>query len=253
MSLGIAARTAGLTVAGVLGRGDIGESAARLDAPALGWDRSLPPSDLVLLAVRDDAISEVCDRVAPWTEAPLVHLSGLATLDVLSGAQWGRGSFHPLQTLPTPEAGAGQLRGAGVAIAADREEALRLLRAFADELGMVPFAVAEEHRAIYHAAAAASANFVVTSLAIAHRLYEAAGVDPAVAERLTRAVVANVYAMGPAAALTGPIARGDVGTVEAHLSAVKEAAPDVLPGFRSLVAETARLAGTTALFEELAL
>lgn len=250
MSIALAATEAGLSVVGILGRGDVTARAARVMADVVAWDEPLPDADLVVLAVRDDAIREVCERVAPQTTAPVVHLSGMATLDTLAAARGPRGSFHPLQTLPTPDAGAAQLRGAGVAIAATTDELASTLRRLAASLEMVPFEVPEERRALYHAAAAASANFVVTALVVAHRLYEAAGIDPAVAARLTETVVANSYALGPAESLTGPIARGDVGTVRAHLAAIAESAPDVLESFRALAAETARVAGTSALFQD---
>lgn len=249
MSLALAAHAAGAHVVGLLGRGDISHLARQVEAQALAWDEPFPPADLVLLAVRDDAIASVGQRVATLAVGPIVHMSGVATLDVLPGEK--RGSFHPLQTLPDPTAGSQRLAGAAVAIAGSDSTVRDRLHELADLLQMRPFVVDDDKRPLYHAAAAAASNFVVTSLAMADRLFEAAGVDPSHARPLTDAVVSNVYRLGPLQALTGPVARGDLATVEAHLTSIAAEAPELLPGFRAMVAETARLAGTAETFEAL--
>lgn len=248
MSVARAAHAAGAVIVGLLGRGDLAPLAEQVGTRAFGWDEELPAVDLVLLAVRDDAIGEVAGRLGPQPGVPVVHMSGVAGLDVLTGDL--RGSFHPLQTLPDPITGAERLAGAAVAIAASNTEVEARLIELAGLLRMRPFTVAEDKRALYHAAAAAASNFVVASLAVAHRLFVEAGVDPEYAQPLTEAVVSNVYRIGPDRALTGPVARGDVETVKAHFAAISASAPDVLEGYRALVVETARLAGTSALFEE---
>lgn len=249
MSLALAAHAAEIEVVGLLGRGDVRDLAAQVDAAALTWGQPLPESDLVTLAVRDDAIAEVAASMAPSGDVPIVHMSGVAPLDILPGSR--RGSFHPLQTLPDPIIGSRRLAGASVAIAGSDSIVLERLQQLAGLLGMRPFLVDEAMRPLYHAAAAAASNFVVTALAMAHRMFGAAGVDPAHAQPLTEAVVANVYELGPEAALTGPIARGDVGTVEAHLASISVHAPELLDGFRAMISETARLAGTSQLFQEI--
>ena len=248
MSVGLAARAAGVDIVGVLGRTDVESAAARLNAQALSWEEAFPPADLVIVAVRDDAIGSVASMVALQTAAPLIHLSGKAGLDELGEGE--RGSFHPLQTLPSPEAGWRRLAGAGAAISASSAAVDELLWSLAERLGMQPFRVPDEARALYHAAAAASANFVVTVLDLAHRLFRAAGVDPGVARQLTDAVVANTYELGPNEALTGPVARGDVGTVAAQRAAVAEVGPEAAAAFDLLVGLTARLAGTSDLFQD---
>ncbi len=249
MSVALAAHSAGGEVVGMLGRRRIDDLAEQVEASVLSWDDRFPGADLVLVAVRDDAIAEVAERIGDKTEDPIVHMSGVAGLDVLSSAR--RGSFHPLQTLPDPATGADRLAGAGVAVAGSDPRVVASLYELAELLGMHPFSVDEQHRALYHAAAAAASNFVVTALAIAHRLFREAGVDPSHAEPLTVAVVDNVHRLGVAQALTGPVARGDVATVAAHLAAIAAAVPEQLDGYRAMVSETARVAGTSALFEDM--
>lgn len=248
MSVARAAHAAGADIVGLLGRRQVEELASQVGGRAFGWDEELPSVDLVILAVRDDVIEQVSQRVKRRPDDPIVHMSGVAGLDVLSG--WQRGSFHPLQTLPDSFVGAERLSGAAVAVAGSTAVVEDRLLELAALLGMHPFTVNEDKRALYHAAAAAASNFVVTSLAMAHRLFIAAGVDPAYSQPLTDAVVGNVHRLGPEAALTGPVARGDVATVQAHLAAIADSVPEVLDGFRAMVAETARIAGTSALFED---
>ncbi len=246
----------GHTVVGVLARrAEAAREAADLfEADVLTWDGSMPAADLLLIAVRDDAIGEVAGRLAPLASAAggAVHLSGLTPVAALQplAATMPTGSFHPLQTLPDGEAGAARLAGAWVGITSEDAVFADRLFALAHGAGMHPFELDDECRAVYHAAAAAAANYTLTTLAMAERLFAAAGVPFAAAEPLVRAVIDNGFSMGPAAALTGPIARGDVGTVRAQLVAVAEASPELAEDFRTLGRATARLAGTGESMEE---
>ena len=101
----------------------------------------------------------------------------------------------------------------------------------------------DEDKPLYHAAAAAAANFPLAALGIAARLFEAAGVPFSAAEPLVRAVVDNAFSLGPDAALTGPIARGDLGTVAVQVAAVERSAAELAPAFRDMSRATAVVAG----------
>ncbi len=253
MSLGLAMRRAGHEIVGVLARraDDAGAAAAKLDAAALEWDEPLPACDLLVIAVRDDAIEDVARRLAPHGGAAdaAVHLSGLAPLSRLAPLGARRtGSFHPLQTLPTPEAGAERLAGAWIAVTAADGGLRDRLNRLAASLGAHPFDLDDAAKPLYHAAAAAAANYPLGALAMAEALFAAAGVPFSAARPLVEAVVANAFDLGPAAALTGPIARGDVGTVAAQLDAVRAAAPEWAGGFAELGREVARQAGREAEF-----
>jgi predicted short-subunit dehydrogenase-like oxidoreductase (DUF2520 family) len=137
-----------------------------------------------------------------------------------------------------------RLSGSWVAITTDDDLLGDRLFALAASLGCHPFELADENKPLYHAAAAAAANFSLTALAMSRRLFAAAGVDFAAVGPLIDAVVANAVAMGPEAALTGPVARGDVGTIRAQVAAVREAAPDLAEHFIAMVRATAAIAGT---------
>ena len=249
-SLALAAIAADHRVVGVLARDpDRAQAAAgRLGAVVLDWDADLPKADLLIIAVRDDAIAEVVDRLAgkAGAVAAAVHVSGLKPVGVLrSLGTLPVGSFHPLQTLPTPGAGAGRLAGAWIGVTTDDDLFADRLFAFAASIGAHPFELADDVKPLYHAAAAAASNYPLAALAMARRLFEAAGLDFEIAGPLVEAVTANAIAMGPEAALTGPVARGDVGTVRAQMAAVRAAAPDLAEDFAAMAMAAARVAGTT--------
>jgi predicted short-subunit dehydrogenase-like oxidoreductase (DUF2520 family) len=252
-SLAIRVRACGHAIVGVLARHDAGIAAAELGAEPLGWNEDLPTADLLVIAVRDDAIAEVADRLAPFSGEvdAAVHLSGLSPIGVLEPLGSAIGSFHPLQTLPTPEVGAARLEGAWIAITTDDQVLADRLATLAESIGSRPFVLADESKGVYHAAAAAAANFPLGALSMSRRLFEAAGVPFEAAAPLVEAVVGNAFSMGPEAALTGPIARGDVGTVAAQLEAVAAAAPDLVEDFKAYGRAVAGVAGRSREFEEL--
>jgi len=111
---------------------------------------------------------------------------------------------------------------------------------------MEPFEIDDSARAAYHAAASIASNFVVTLEWMAERVAAAAGIEPSDARRmlapLVRQTVENWADLGPQAALTGPVARGDEVTVARQRKAISEAAPDLLPLFDALVDQTRAVA-----------
>ena len=240
-ALGLAAETAGHELVGVLSR----TPSQRWES--LEWDRPLPEADVVLIAVRDEAIAEVAERIAPYVAdiGVVAHLSGFTPVLVLHDIQergTAVGGFHPLQSLPDPETGARALAGSYVGIDGD-PLAVDVLTHLASSLGMEPFRLDDTARPAYHAAAAAAANFVVTSLAVSADLFESAHIDPKVSRPLVERAVANVFDRGPAASLTGPIARGDIETVIGHLEAAHEVSSHVGRQFRLIAEATAIRAG----------
>jgi predicted short-subunit dehydrogenase-like oxidoreductase (DUF2520 family) len=241
-SLALASASAGHRVVGVLAR------RSQSFGPALPWDEPLPASDLVLVAVSDAAIGPVAARIAQlWSaSAPAVHLSGFVSVDELgpiAATGVAVGCFHPLQTLPDAERGAAALGGAWAAVTTEDGWLGALLTDYATSLGMRSFALADTDKGVYHAAAAAGANYVVEALAVAADLLAAAGVDLEVMEPLTRRVVENVFSIGPTAALTGPIARGDLATVAGQMAAADAVDPGLGRQFRLLATATAERVG----------
>jgi len=254
MSLAIAAAAAEHEVVAIVGRSfDSAERGAGIvGARPLTINDPIPESDLMLVATRDAAIEPVAARLAR-NRVPVpaaVHLSGLtpvAALDPLAEQGIEIGSFHPLQTLPTPEAGSARLAGSFIAITAG-PGLQDTLEAFADSLGATPFSLDDDAKPLYHAAAAAAANFPLAAFAMAADLFREAGVSWDVARPLVEAVVANAFELGPRAALTGPVARGDAGTVAAQLEAVASASPEWQVAFARFVELLALLTGRSDQF-----
>ena len=254
-SLAVAADAAGHEIVGVLARREDDQHVARrLGLVARPIGAAIPEADLMVVAVRDDAIGAVARALAGgaiparWA----VHLSGLAAvgvLDPLREAGLDTGAFHPLQTFPDWRTGSATLRGAYVGITADGELA-GVLERLACSLGCRPFRIPDAVKPVYHAAAAASANYVIAALGLAEVLFGEAGVEPGAARPLVEQVVANAFDLGAGAALTGPVARGDTGTVRRQAEAVDLHAPELSETFRAFARATAAMAGTADLMED---
>jgi len=187
-----------------------------------------PAAELVVLCVPDQAIGEVAMRVpiGPW----VAHVSGATRLTALD-PHTRRFSVHPLQTL-TRERGAEQLDEAWGATSGETDEALARARWFAEALGLRPFEVADADRTLYHAAAVIGGNFLVTLHDVATRLLGQVGAPAEAIEPLMRRTIENRFDR------TGPIARGDWATVEAHLAVLAERAPELVPLYRALAEAT---------------
>ncbi|HYU15612.1 MAG TPA: DUF2520 domain-containing protein [Candidatus Acidoferrum sp.] len=201
-------------------------------------------AEVALLCVPDGAISEACETLAPAIP-PLRfvgHVSGATSLDALAGAR-ERGaevfSLHPLQTIPDPDT---DLTGAPCAIAGTTPDAEALAERLTAGLSMRPFRVPEEARAAYHAAASIASNLLVALEESAASLLEEAGIQDGreLLAPLVLRTAANWAERGPRA-LTGPVARGDMDTVERHLAALRETAPELIPLYEALAARAREL------------
>jgi predicted short-subunit dehydrogenase-like oxidoreductase (DUF2520 family) len=214
----------------VIGAGRVGSAmAARLRER--GLDLSTDDPELVLLCVPDRAIAEVAQQTAvgPW----IAHVSGATPLAALDPHR-RRFGLHPLQTF-TRDRGAEQLDGAFAAVTAETDEAHRLGNWLARTLGLEPFALADDKRAAYHAGAAIASNYLVTLRRAAGSLLEAAGAPPEALDPLMRRTIENGFE------LTGPIARGDWETVDAHLAAIRAERPQLGPMYVALAETTKAL------------
>jgi predicted short-subunit dehydrogenase-like oxidoreductase (DUF2520 family) len=187
-------------------------------------------AEVVILAVPDDAITALAGELAGEgsvvPDAAVLHLSGLldrGALAPLAATGAGLGSFHPLQAIADPADAPARFAGAYAGIEGD-ERALAGADRLARSLGMMPVRLSGAAKPAYHAGAVMAANYTVALAGVAERLALEAGVPSESAARiylpLVRGAAANLE-RGPAAALTGPIRRGDVRTVEAHLAALR--------------------------------
>ena len=187
-------------------------------------------------------------RMNPPAELAVVHLSGALGLDALIALEGNpRGSFHPLQSFPTPR-GPEAFRGITVAVDATTPTLTRQLRRLARAIGAKPKHVGEQSRVVYHAAAVYASNFVDVVVAEAVRLLEQTGWSDEEATRalmpLVEGAVANIRRRGVVGALTGPIRRGDAETVRRHLAALRDLDP---PTRRPTAADLPGKRGGTSL------
>lgn len=184
----------------------------------------------IVLAVPDDAILEVAAELAALgrvEESQIVlHLSGLRdarALRPLERTGAALGSLHPLQTISDPDTAPARWRGAVAAIEGDPRAAIEGER-IARLLGLEPVRIPAESKSAYHAGAVFASNYVVALAAIAARLAQGAGVPAELAGRmylpLFLGAAENLMRQPPPAALTGPVRRGDLETVRAHLEAM---------------------------------
>ena len=190
--------------------------------------------DLVLIATPDSAVAEVSAAIEPAATAAVAHLAGSLGLGAVD-THPRPAALHPLVALPDAAVGARRLLAGGwFAVAGDP-----IVRQVVADLGGRAFEVADADRSAYHAAAVVASNHLVALLGQAERIASAAGVPFAAFMDLVRATVANVDELGPAAALTGPAARGDTETVRRHLEAI---GPDERAAYEALSQQARRLA-----------
>lgn len=238
-ALGVLLRRAGHRVTAVSGRAATRARAALHlpEVPFLELEDAAAAGQVVLIGVPDDLIESVVRRIAEsggfWPGQWVAHLSGATPLAVLDAAREAGGrrlSIHPLQSVPDVPAALARIPGSTVAITADDEEGFALGERLAGDLGGEPFRLADESRAVYHAAAVFASNYLVAVSGTAAALFGAAGVPNPVEAMvpLQRGTLENVERLGPAHALTGPALRGDAGTVERNLEAIREHAPEAI-------------------------
>jgi predicted short-subunit dehydrogenase-like oxidoreductase (DUF2520 family) len=253
----------GWRVAAIAGRdsGRAAEAAGFLDCAAavVAYEELPAYADRVVIAVADDAIEPVAERLARNMRAGMaVHTSGLhglAPLAALTRAGVRCASLHPLQTVPTPEAGLLALKAAWFGVAGEAE-ACAFAERMVETIGARSLRLRDEGKALYHAAAVLASNSIVTLIDAAVILMERAGVGSENARRavqpLVSAAVANAFALGAEEALTGPVRRGDRGTVASHLAALDAADPALAALYRSLGRQTLALAVRAGLDPALA-
>jgi predicted short-subunit dehydrogenase-like oxidoreductase (DUF2520 family) len=216
------------TSASVIGMGRVGTAvSARLRERGIALDAAAP--ELVLLCVPDAAIAGVARTVpiGPW----VAHVSGATRLAALD-PHGRRFSVHPLQTF-TRARGPEQLDGAWAAVTGESREAIVRGTWLADVLGLKPFVLDDADRVLYHAGAVIASNYLVTLYRAAARLLQTAGAPAEALVPLMRRTVENGFE------LTGPIARGDRPTIEAHLAELSRRAPDLVSVYRALADVTA--------------
>jgi len=247
-AIGLALARGGYTITAAWSRSRAGRARAHelLNAPILEPDEVCRAGEIVIVAVPDDAIAATARLIAPAARRGkyVIHTSGGTSIDTLSPVREAGahiGSLHPLMTITEPDADA--LSGAAVAVTSDPRDGAAMYR-IARAWGGRPFALADEQKPAYHAAAVFASNYVVSSIWAANAIFRTIGIanaQPLLAP-LLRATLDNVIEKGPAKAITGPVIRGDVNTVRRHIEVLKESDEQIANAYRAMARMTAALA-----------
>jgi predicted short-subunit dehydrogenase-like oxidoreductase (DUF2520 family) len=205
------------------------------DAPPL-----VEEVELIILTVPDDAIPSVAGGIHMYSGQAMIHTSGLLGAEALASAMAAGtqvGSFHPLVAFADLERAVAALHGATIAIEGD-EQLLELLASMAEAIGGTPVRLGPGAKPAYHAAAMLAAGGFDALLDAIAELGRVAGLDEAgslaIYGSLIEQTLGNARGLGIDAALTGPMTRGDRGTVAKHLAALAAHAPDAIDVYRAL-------------------
>lgn len=260
-SVGYLLSRAGYAVTSVAAR--TAESAEKAAAfigagePTTDVVKAASKADIIFITTPDGAIKNICDKIASGgglkPGSIVVHMSGAQSLALLDAAKLSgsyRAVIHPLQSVPSPAQGIKNLPGSYFRTEAD-PEALETARALVTALGgielvMPKWSSDKESAALYHAGAVAVSNYFVALIDYGLKFYQALGADKHEALKavlpLIKGTLANIESMGTTEALTGPIVRGDAGTIKGHIEAMQAKAPELLGLYRELAKQTVAVA-----------
>ncbi len=201
-------------------------------------------ADIVFITTPDSAIKEACDSISRnkgfSDSAVVLHCSGALPSTLLATAKnCGAviGSMHPLQSFAAVDFNDNPFKGIIVAVEGE-QGAVKTAERVAKDLGATSIRILTEAKTLYHASAVVASNYLVTLLDLAFRLIGAAGITGKqafqVLKPLVEGTLSNIEKVGIPEALTGPIVRGDVATVEKHLEEMRFRTPELMSLYKAL-------------------
>jgi len=217
----------------ILNRTSASSQAARAfigaGAALASW-HELAAADIWMLAVGDDHISDVCKALCEQgliqAQSIVFHCSGSkASSELAAATALGAAvaSVHPVRSFADPQTVADYFAGTICSLEGDRR-ALAVLLPAMQAIGAQTVEISAESKLLYHAGSVFASNYLVSLMDVALRAYESAGISPelarAMAAPLARQSLENVFQLGAPAALTGPIARGDMTTISRQQAVV---------------------------------
>ncbi len=217
-------------------------------------------ADVVFITTPDNAIADTCNSIAEndgfGKDAVVLHCSGVLPSTILSSAKKGGasvGSMHPLQSFASAEIEQNPFQDIIISVEGDAA-AVNAAGKIATDLGATCLTIQTEAKTLYHASAAVASNYLVTLLDLALRLIEASGISGPdaikVLKPLIEGTLANVERVGVIKALTGPIVRGDVETVEKHIQEIGSKKPELLSLYKTLGFHTIDIASAGGTLSE---
>ncbi|MDD4860047.1 MAG: DUF2520 domain-containing protein [Dehalococcoidales bacterium] len=219
-------------------------------------------AELIFITTPDDVIAGVAAQTKWHAGQSVVHCSGAASTDILEPARRAGamiGSLHPLQTIADVKQAIANIPGSSFGIEAE-EPLLSTLREMARTLGGTPFELKASDKVAYHIAAVMASNYLVTLIKLSTDLWQTFNIPRAAAVHalapLIRGTINNIENVGIPQCLTGPIVRGDTGTIEKHLDALDRVAPQLIETYKDLGRQTVPVSvakGTITRMQEKAL
>ena len=211
----------------------------------------LQNADCILIATPDDTISCACKEIAhsPYLKGKFVfHMSGAGGLDLLETAKEAGASvasIHPLQSFSSIDHAIKNIPGSYFGVTADKKS-LSMAKSIVHNLKGIPIIISPDQKTLYHAAACFASNYLVSLLNVVESVYKSIGIKEKNAKKaylpLVYGSLKNIEKEGSISSLTGPIARGDFGTVKKHLTEINESLPQYSSLYSSLGLITVQLA-----------
>jgi predicted short-subunit dehydrogenase-like oxidoreductase (DUF2520 family) len=205
-------------------------------------------ADLIFITSPDDVIAPIAASLKWHSGQSVVHCSGAASLDILAPVKEdgaNTGAMHPLQTFASVSQAIDNIPGSTFGIEAD-EPLFSILRDMAVALEGNYLKLEPGDKVLYHAAAVLSCNYLITLVKLATDLLKSLGMDPEQATQalmpLLKGTLNNISNIGIPECLTGPIARGDTGTISKHISALEKSSPEALSAYLEMGTQTVPIA-----------
>lgn len=258
-AIGFLLRKAGYTVVAVC---DKSPGALKRAIPYTGGQPfknaadAVQEADFVLITTPDDEILNVCEDISLNASAKgkfFLHMSGAGGLDLLEPARKKGAtiaSIHPLQSFSSIDQAIKNIPGSYFGVTAEkpsRTKAKNIVR----NIGGFPVFISNGQKPLYHAAACFASNYLVSLIHVVESIYQCVGIKKKDAKKaylpLIYGCLKNIEKSGSILSLTGPIARGDLGTVKKHLRAIKSQLPEYFPLYSimgSIAVDIARKKGT---------
>ncbi len=246
-AVGFLLRQAGYKIVAVAGRSKASLTQGIVytgGKPYLNFSEAALTANCIIITTSDDAIAHVCKKISSEggirPGAKVIHMSGAGGLDLLESARDAGAhvaSIHPLQSFADVEGAIKNIPGSTFGITSEdeiKEWSVQMVR----DLGGRPFFISDADKPLYHAAACIGSNYLTTLIYMVEEIYQSLGLSREDTIRaiwpLVMGTIGNIESKGTLQALTGPVARGDVGTIKNHVEALRHKLPDLLQAYSAL-------------------
>ncbi|TRZ50838.1 DUF2520 domain-containing protein [bacterium] len=246
-AVGFLLRQAGYRIVAVAGRSKASLTQGIVytgGKPYLNFSEAALTANCIIITTSDDAIAHVCKIISSEggikPGAKVIHMSGAGGLDLLESARDAGAhvaSIHPLQSFADVEGAIKNIPGSTFGITSEdeiKQWSVQMVR----DLGGIPFFISDADKPLYHAAACIASNYLTTLIYMVEEIYQSLGLSREDTIRaiwpLVMGTIGNIESKGTVQALTGPIARGDAGTIRKHAEALRHKLPDLLQAYSAL-------------------